>query len=69
MAERRGGVWKNTFLKMVEIVFPTSRYEVDEIVDQTNFAVNIFPRMNEYSPPSICFWERAWDPRKFGAER
>ena len=55
MAERRGGVWKNTFLNMVEIVSSTSRYEVDEIVDQTKFAVNIFPRMDEYSPHQYVF--------------
>ena len=55
MAERRGGVWKNTFLKTVENVSPTNRHEVDEIVDQTNFAVNTLPRMDGYSPHQHVF--------------
>lgn len=62
MAERRGGVWKNTFLKMVEIVSPTSRYEVDEIVDQTNFAVNIFPRMDKYPPINMFLGKSMGSP-------
>ena len=40
---------------MVDIMSPTSRHEVDEIVDQINFAVNIFPKMDGYSPHQHVF--------------
>ena len=39
----------------METVSPTSRQEVDEIVDQTNFAVNTLPRMDGYSPHQHVF--------------
>ena len=55
MVERKGGTWKRTSKKLLESVAPSNRQEVDEIVDQTNFAVNTLPRLDGFSPHQHVF--------------
>ena len=62
MVERRGGVWKTTFDKVVSSTVPTVRQEVDEIIDQVNFSVNTLPRVDGYSPYQHVFGKESRIP-------
>ena len=55
LCEKHGGVWKNMFKKCFETVNPSSRDEIEEIVEQVNLAKNSLVRKDGFSPLQRVF--------------
>ena len=55
LCERHGGIWKNMFKKCFETTNPTSRDEIEEIVEQVNVAKNSLIRKDGFAPNQRIF--------------
>ena len=54
-AERHGGTWKNVFAKALEETQPRNKKEINELIDQVNYAKNSMCRKHGYAPCQHVF--------------